>query len=143
MFNAHAIAYNGLMKSLANILAVCLIVVILNPAVRAGDRSSGSPLYFPHDQGEWETVEPKQVGWDGAKLQETLDYAGDNQSSGVVILYRGRILAEQYFEVQGARSAKYRERVLGRDETVLADRQYLKEATTTSQTLNPFYGYLW
>ncbi|MFC1596969.1 serine hydrolase domain-containing protein [Planctomycetota bacterium] len=29
------------------------------------------------------------------------------------------------------------------DETVLADQQYLKDATTTAQKLNPFYGYLW
>ena len=116
MFNAHAIAYNGLMKTLANVLIVCLVVVILHPAVRADKPPSESPLYFPPDRGAWETVEPEQVGWDGAKLQEALDYAGDNQSSGVVILHKGRILAEQYFDVQGARSAKYKQRVLGRDE---------------------------
>jgi hypothetical protein len=29
------------------------------------------------------------------------------------------------------------------DKTILADKQYLKEATTTSQKLNPYYGYLW
>ena len=29
------------------------------------------------------------------------------------------------------------------DKTILADQQYLKEATTTSQELNPYYGYLW
>jgi CubicO group peptidase (beta-lactamase class C family) len=27
--------------------------------------------------------------------------------------------------------------------TILADQNYLKQATTTSQKLNPFYGYLW
>jgi CubicO group peptidase (beta-lactamase class C family) len=29
------------------------------------------------------------------------------------------------------------------DKTILADEKYLKAATTTSQKLNPFYGYLW
>jgi CubicO group peptidase (beta-lactamase class C family) len=61
-------------------------------------------------------VDPGTVGWDGAKLQAALDYAGENQSSGVVVLYRGRILAEQYWEVPAAAgSAKYGERVLGSD----------------------------
>ncbi|MHC4242609.1 MAG: serine hydrolase domain-containing protein [Planctomycetota bacterium] len=29
------------------------------------------------------------------------------------------------------------------NKTILTDQQYLKKATTTSQKLNPFYGYLW
>ena len=29
------------------------------------------------------------------------------------------------------------------DKTILGDQQYIKEATTTSQRLNPYYGYLW
>jgi len=75
-----------------------------------------SSLYFPPAQGEWETVKPSEVGWDQEKLQKALDHAGVNQSSGVVVLYKGRILAEQYWEVQGDLSAKYLQRVIGRDE---------------------------
>jgi CubicO group peptidase (beta-lactamase class C family) len=74
---------------------------------------AGEAHYFPPADGMWETVTPKAVGLDGAKLQKALDYAGRNQSSGVVILHRGRILAEQYWDVKGARSAKYRQRRVG------------------------------
>ena len=104
------------MKQLANILAVCLVFVILHPVLRADELPLEGSLYFPPDQGVWETVRPEQVGWDGPLLQKALDYAGDNQSSGVVILHKGKILAEQYFEVQRVKSAKYRERALARDE---------------------------
>ncbi len=54
-------------------------------------------LYFPPAKGPWQRVEPAKVGWDTARLKEALDYAGKNKSSGVVILYRGRLLAEQYW----------------------------------------------
>lgn len=51
--------------------------------------------YFPAPEGEWETVDPESVGWDSAKLSAALDVAGARKSSSVVILYRGRILAER------------------------------------------------
>jgi CubicO group peptidase (beta-lactamase class C family) len=54
-------------------------------------------LYFPPAKGKWETVDPAAIGWDATKLKEALAFAGTNKSSGVVILYRGRILAEQYW----------------------------------------------
>jgi CubicO group peptidase (beta-lactamase class C family) len=74
---------------------------------------AGEALYFPPTDGSWGTVTPMEVGLNAAKLQKALDYAGRNQSSGVVILHRGRILAEQYWKVKGARSAKYRQRIVG------------------------------
>jgi len=103
------------MKQFSRILAVCLIFVILHPVLWADELPSESSLYFPPNQGTWETVQPEQVGWDGAKLQKALDYAGENRSSGVVILHKGKILAEQYFEAQGMKSVKLRQRVLGKD----------------------------
>lgn len=60
-------------------------------------------------------VKPSAVGWDKGKLQKALDYAGQYQSSGVVILHRGRIMAEQYWDPQGSRTAKYSERILESD----------------------------
>ncbi|MBT6485280.1 MAG: serine hydrolase [Planctomycetaceae bacterium] len=104
------------MKQLSRVLAVHLLFVVLSPGLRADEVPVDRSLYFPPAQGEWETVEPGEVGWDAAKLQEALDYAGKNQSTGVVILYKGRILAEKYFKVEGAKSAKFRARIVGRDE---------------------------
>ena len=89
-------------------------ILIFGPGIHAGFAEEAG-LYFPPANGNWETVKPGDVGWDRDKIQQALDYAGKNQSSGVVILYRGRILAEQFWSVKGARSAKYRKRILGRD----------------------------
>ena len=67
-------------------------------SLMAADRQ-GDRLYFPPAEGEWQRVAPASIGWDTEKLKEALEVAGRNKSSGVVILYRGRILAEQYWRV--------------------------------------------
>ena len=54
-------------------------------------------IYFPPDGGPWESVDPASVGWDAEKLSATLDLAGDRNSSGVVILHNGRMMAERYW----------------------------------------------
>ena len=56
-------------------------------------------LYFPPAKGEWEKVDPARSGWDRAKLESALELAGQRKSSAVVILYRGRLLAERYWEL--------------------------------------------
>jgi CubicO group peptidase (beta-lactamase class C family) len=56
-------------------------------------------LYFPPTKGEWERIDPTKIGWDPIKLKEALSYAGKGKSSSVVILYRGRILAEKYWSL--------------------------------------------
>ena len=75
----------------------CLLLGLPFP-LSAADKK-GDALYFPPARGEWEKVEPATIGWDAAKLKQALAYAGKQQSSGVVILYRGRILAEQYWKL--------------------------------------------
>ena len=70
-------------------------------------------LYFPEKQGEWERIDPAQVGWDKAKLDAALSFAGGQKSSGVVVLFRGRILAEQYWTVK--KSLRYRAMRHGQD----------------------------
>ncbi len=54
-------------------------------------------LYFPPEDGEWETVTPAAVGWNAELLSQALDLAGERDSSGVVILHNGRIMGERYF----------------------------------------------
>ena len=72
------------------LLAICCLPVV---AVAQGN----GDLYFPPAEGPWQQVSPAKLGWNVAKLKEAIDYAGQNKSSGVVILYRGRILVEQYW----------------------------------------------
>ena len=69
------------------------ISIWLNHSVQAAE------IYFPPAQGEWERVAPETVGWDAAALNQALMVAGARNSSGVVILHRGRILAEQYWNL--------------------------------------------
>ncbi len=71
-------------------------------------------LYFPPEQGEWERVDPATVEWDSAKLDAALEVAGARNSSGLVILLRGRILAERYWDLPDA-PARYINYVSGHD----------------------------
>ena len=77
------------------LLAICCLPVV---AVAEGN----GDLYFPPAEGPWQQVSPAKLGWNVAKLKEALAYAGEQKSSGVVILYRGRILAEQYWELDSS-----------------------------------------
>ena len=64
--------------------------------------ADSSDLYFPPVKGIWETVSLDETGWNVAKLNTAMNYAGEQNSSGVVILFRGRILAEQYWKLISA-----------------------------------------
>ena len=76
-------------------IAISIAVVSLGPVADAQTTKGG--LYFP-TAGEWDAVSPAEVGWDQDKLDVALAFAGKSKSSGVVILYAGRILAEQYWQ---------------------------------------------
>jgi len=69
-------------------------------------------LYFPAD--DWDTVEPGAVGWDPDKLAAAMDLAMSRKSSGVVILHRGRIMAEKYQDIR-PKSFRYLGMSHGRD----------------------------
>lgn len=76
--------------------------------------------YFPSTNTRWQQVAPASVGWDEAKLKAALDFAGGNRASGVVILHRGKILAEQYWSLDqdaqvGKKAREYGALVHGRD----------------------------
>lgn len=71
-------------------------------------------LYFPPEQGDWERIDPVTAGWNPEQLDVALDVAGARNSSGVVILLGGRILAERYWELPEA-PARYQNYVSGHD----------------------------
>jgi len=56
-------------------------------------------LYFPQPGFNWETVTPRAVGWDAKKLEVLLDFAGEQNSSALLVLHRGKILAEKNWDV--------------------------------------------
>ncbi len=55
-------------------------------------------MYFPPIGSDtWETVSAQSLGWDVTKLNEAIDYAGTKNTYGLIILYKGRIVAEKYW----------------------------------------------
>ena len=83
-----------------------LVAAQLQPSPRAAG------LYFPPESGEWAHVQPGEAGWDERALDAALDYAGRTNSTGVVVLLDGRILAERRWPVEGP--DQYRRLVVGK-----------------------------
>jgi CubicO group peptidase (beta-lactamase class C family) len=53
--------------------------------------------YFPPLNGNtWERINAADLNWDTTKLRLALEWAASKQSFGMVILYKGKIVAEQY-----------------------------------------------
>jgi CubicO group peptidase (beta-lactamase class C family) len=47
----------------------------------------------------WETTSVAETGWDAAKLDEALSFAGSRATRALILLLQGRILAEHYYDV--------------------------------------------
>ena len=110
------------MKSLTwFFLAGGLLLAGCGSAPQVAETTPAEPeaeLYFPPGSGEWERVDPASAGWDPEALEAVLEYAGQQRSSGVVILLRGRILAERYWEVETPPDViDYSGLIVGRDES--------------------------
>jgi CubicO group peptidase (beta-lactamase class C family) len=97
-------------------LAFALFASTRCPVIAA----ESAALYFPAAKGEWAQVTPASVGWKEDKLAAALQLAGRTRASGVVILHRGKILAEQYWKPDedakaGAKAREYGALIRGRD----------------------------
>lgn len=82
---------------------VCTLVLVLAYSTvtqTLGDDGDAKhrTLYFPPSSGTWEKVEPSSVGWDKAKLDAALEWAGEVGSSSVVVLHGGKILVERHWD---------------------------------------------
>jgi CubicO group peptidase (beta-lactamase class C family) len=72
----------------------CLLVSI---SVAAGSLlAAARGFYFP-SEGQWEGVKDVAAVADVDRLERALAFARRNNSGGVVVLWRGRILAERYW----------------------------------------------
>ena len=90
----------GIHIGIIDIIVMCAVLIIKTSFSLAGYPD----LYFPPIDGKWETVSLEENGWNAAKLGMAMEYAGQQNSSGVVILYRGRILAEQYWKLNSMKN---------------------------------------
>lgn len=92
------------MNTLSKLFFACCIAT--GHAAVAQDGSAERPLYFPN-KTQWKAIDPKEAGWDEAKLKQALDLAKNAKSSGVVILLNGKILAEGHWTPKST-SFRYR-----------------------------------
>lgn len=56
-----------------------------------------SEVYFPDSDLDWETTSSELAGADSQLLEEAIAYAGSNESDALVVLHKGKILAEAYW----------------------------------------------
>ncbi len=93
---------------------LCRLVVVasLTSAVasHAGRMSRealpAATLYFPPATGAWHQVSATSLGWNTHKLEDALAFAKREQSTSLVILHQGRLVAERYWTLEaGARFA--------------------------------------
>jgi CubicO group peptidase (beta-lactamase class C family) len=82
----------------------------VTPSIAPSAGGEGAPtpdgLYFPPDDGAWETVEPAAAGWQPDRLAAAVDVAGKAKSTSFVVVTGGRIVAEQYFAGGAATTAQ-------------------------------------
>ena len=107
--NIHSVSKNGLYGklSLNILLTLCALATNLT--------SIAQSLYFPPVKGDWEKVEPASVGWNAERLSAALNLARERNSSGVLVLYNGRIMAEKYWELANP-SRRYQNFLRGYDD---------------------------
>jgi CubicO group peptidase (beta-lactamase class C family) len=72
----------------------------------AGTQTAAGSLYFPDVTSDaWETTEAAAAGWREDALQEAVTFAKDVNSTGLIILYQGRIAREEYWRDGGTHVA--------------------------------------
>lgn len=57
--------------------------------------------YYPPKDPEddsWENTSPASLGWDESKLAEAVQYVAEHNSTGLVILHKGRMVLEEYWQ---------------------------------------------
>ena len=105
--------------------AAALIAFLL--VIGQANGADSAPMYYPPPgaTAEWQKISPVDAGYDKPKLDEVLNFACQQRSSGVVIVYRGKILAEGYWnpddlpadspKANAKKARGYEQRILGRD----------------------------
>ena len=69
--------------------------------------ANSSDLYFPSITNKWETISPERAGISPDELQKIINYAENQNSTGLIILYKGRILTEQYWNIKFQKKESY------------------------------------
>ncbi len=81
---------------------ILMLILAQVACKKSGDVPATPPVpeayYYPPLTGEiWETKTAASLGWSETKLQEAFDYAGTKSTFGLIILHKGKIVKEQYW----------------------------------------------
>ncbi len=74
-----------------------VIVSIILLLGTAATRVNGQDIYYPPVQGEWEEVDPVELGWCMDQLPVLIDFLEANDTKAFIVLKDGRIAIEHYF----------------------------------------------
>jgi CubicO group peptidase (beta-lactamase class C family) len=94
---------------------IALVALASGLSAGLGTGLGAAELYFPPAGGAWQTIAPEVAGWRSAGLEAALDFAGKRGASEVVILHRGRVLAERVYALAEP-SPRYQRMLVGRTE---------------------------
>ena len=64
----------------------------------AGPLAAGGLYFPPAEDAKWQRIAPAKAGWSASALDSAIEFAGTRRSTAVVILYRGKILAERQWD---------------------------------------------
>jgi len=79
-------------------LAICFLFSCTEKEAPLPGAPVTQTLYFPPIGSDtWETITPAALSWDVTKLNEAIAYVGSTKGYGLIILYKGRIVTEKYW----------------------------------------------
>lgn len=90
------------MTSLSHPSSTAAACAFLCCSALAAASATGEGAYVPPSRGAWQTTTPAQAGFDAQKLEAALDFAFEHDTSDLVILHGGRIVAERHQSIADA-----------------------------------------
>lgn len=91
------------MRITKNLLFALLLLTVACKKNDSADPVPVTPVlpttyyYPPIGSDTWETISASDLGWDVTKLNEAIAYAQGKNTFGLIILYKGRIVTENYW----------------------------------------------
>jgi CubicO group peptidase (beta-lactamase class C family) len=70
--------------------------------LRSGERGMElNGLYYPgKNEDNWATITPTDAGYNPADIDQIMQLAENNNSSALIILYQGKIMAKRYWDIE-------------------------------------------
>jgi CubicO group peptidase (beta-lactamase class C family) len=101
----------------STLLLMTIVVFFMSACVatnqqQTAENTESQAISFPSIDGPWGSVNPEDEGWDTQALEELFEFARSHNSSGLVILKNGRILAERQWTLENppvAQTVGYRD----------------------------------